>query len=246
MPGKQTMPAEPIVLPIPDAFLQADLFTDLSPDELASVCTRFKRAQFQTNETLLLEGDQARVFHVVDEGKVKVVQTSAEGMEVLLHVFERGGVIGALPVAGRNAYPASAIALEPVTTYLISAEAFEQLMVEYPSIGRRLLHFATAMLQSAHRRLREMGTERVERRIARTLARLASQLGRPVADGVSIEAALSRQDLADMTGTTLYTVSRTLKAWDRAGIVRAERKRITILQPHRLISIAEDLPPEDG
>jgi CRP-like cAMP-binding protein len=231
---------------LPDAFQQAELFADLSTDELAALRPLFKRARFDPDEALFLEDAPATVFHLIDEGAVKVVQTSAEGLEVLLHVFERGGVIGALPVAGRNTYPASAIALEPVTTYFVDADTFDQIMQRFPGISRRLLRFAANMLQSAHRRLREMSTEQVERRIARTLARLASQLGRE-ADGVlHIEASLTRQDLADMAGTSLYTVSRTLKAWERLGILQAKRKRIAILQPHRLISIAEDLPPDNA
>jgi CRP-like cAMP-binding protein len=228
--------------PPPRAFRQADLLAGLTDDELADVAGRFKQAHYDSGQTILLEGEPATAFHLVSRGKVKVFQTSADGSEVILHIFEPGGVIGALPVAGEESYPASAEALEAVETYFITADAFEAVMLAYPTVTRNLLRFATQMLQSAHRRLREMSTERVERRIARTLARLVAQLGEQRSGEIAIDAPLSRQDLAEMSGTTLYTVSRTLKQWQRAGILRAGRKRITITDAHRLIEIAEDLP----
>ncbi len=228
------------------AFRQADLFGGLSDDEINQVAGYFKSAQYQANETIFLEGERADAFYLVAKGKVKVVQTSVEGHEVILHIFEPGGVLGALPTVGKDTYPASAIALEQVETYFINHEDFERLMQAHPTVTRNLLHFATVMLQTAHRRLRELSTERVERRIARTLVRLARQLGQEEADSLVIDAPLSRQDLAEMSGTTVYTISRTLKAWEREGILLAERKSLSILQPHQLIAVAEDLPEADN
>ena len=229
---------------LPDAFHKAELFRGVPENDLTDIARHFKRTKYDENETILLQGAPAEAFYLVAEGKVKVVQTSVEGLEVLLHVFEPGGVIGALPTVGEDTYPATAVALEPVTLYFITAEDFDELLLQHSRVSRNLLKFATRMLQSAHRRLREMATERVERRIARTLARLAQQLGEAEEGMIKIDAPLSRQDLADMSGTTLYTVSRTLKAWERQGIVQAQRKQIDILRPHELITIGEDLPDE--
>ncbi|MFP3853340.1 MAG: Crp/Fnr family transcriptional regulator [Anaerolineales bacterium] len=225
-------------------FKRAELFAGLSEEELAQVSRSFKSARFEPDETIFLEGETADSFHLVASGKVKVVQTSVEGLEVILHIFEPGGVLGALPTVGKETYPASAITLESVETYFINHQDFEELMQQHPRVARNLLHFATRMLQAAHRRLRELATERVERRIARTLVRLTTQLGEEKGDSLVIDAPLSRQDLADMSGTTLYTVSRTLKAWEREGILVARRKRVEILRAHKLIAIAEDLPEQ--
>jgi CRP-like cAMP-binding protein len=91
-------------------------------------------------------------------------------------------------------------------------------------------------------RYRELATEKVERRIARTLLRLAAQSGRRVAEGVLIDIPLTRQDIAQMTGTTLFTVSRTLSEWERQGLLSVGRERVVIREPHALVKIAEDLP----
>lgn len=94
---------------------------------------------------------------------------------------------------------------------------------------------------------RELATERVERRIARALLRLAAQAGQHEADGVCIDFPISRQDVAELTGTTLYTVSRTLSQWEKQGIVQSGRKRVLIRSLRTLAALAEDLsPPPDG
>ena len=243
------MPANPLGPDgsVPAAFKQAELFSDLEDDELRQVVGYFKSASFGPNETIFLENELANAFHLVAKGKVKVVQTSIEGLEVILHIFEPGGIVGALPTAGQETYPASAITLEEVETFFITHEDFNHLLIQHPTVTRHLLKFAARMLQIAHRRIRELATERVERRIARTLVRLTRQLGHEHDDDdtLVIDAPLSRQDLAELSGTTLYTVSRTLKAWERAGLLHSERKLLKILRPHKLITIAEDLPEKN-
>jgi hypothetical protein len=91
-----------------------------------------------------------------------------------------------------------------------------------------------ARLQEAHTRVIEMSTEEVERRVARTLLRLANQAGRKVDRGIEIDFPISRQNIAEMTGTTLHTVSRILSAWEQAGIVESGRQRVTLRDAHRL------------
>ena len=94
-------------------------------------------------------------------------------------------------------------------------------------------------LQEAHTRVIEMTTEQVERRIAHTLLRLVKQAGRKVESGIEIDFPISRQDVAEMTGTTLHSVSRVLSAWEQLGLVESGRQRITVCDPHRLFGIAE-------
>jgi CRP-like cAMP-binding protein len=111
--------------------------------------------------------------------------------------------------------------------------------------------FAVAMirelgsrLREAEARIRELQTQRVERRIAQVLIRLANKTGRKTPAGIEIGVPLSRQDLADLCGTTLSTASRTLSAWDQQGIIEAGRERVVLLKPHLLVVIADDLPQE--
>jgi CRP-like cAMP-binding protein len=225
-----------------DILGRSELFGGLPKADLGEIATSFRPHWYPPQSMLFCEGQPALTYHLVSHGKIKITQVSAEGEEVILHVAQSGQVIGALPTLGEGTYPASAQALDESLTLAASAEAFEAIMREYPAVARRMLLFATRQLQVAHRRLREMATDRVERRIARTLTRLASQLGRKQGTSIEIEAPLSRQDLAELSGTTIYTVSRTLKAWQRQGLLRAYRKKLVILDPHGLVTVAEDLP----
>jgi CRP-like cAMP-binding protein len=99
----------------------------------------------------------------------------------------------------------------------------------------------TTYIQEMQERYRELATEKVERRIARALLRLAAQVGSKTDGG--IELTFTRQELAEMSGTTLYTVSRVLSEWERQELVEAGRERVVIRNPHGVVSIAEELNP---
>jgi len=93
-------------------------------------------------------------------------------------------------------------------------------------------------LQETHTRVVEMSTQQVERRVAHALLRLVQQAGRKVEAGIEIDFPISRQDIAEMTGTTLHTVSRILSAWESDGLVEGGRQRIVLRDPHRLFQLA--------
>jgi CRP-like cAMP-binding protein len=223
-------------------FAQAPVFAGLGESELALIAAQFRPLRRQRDDLLLLEGSPAEVYYLIAEGRVKIIQASADGEEVILHILGPGELVGALPNLNDGTYPASAAALGDVLVYAISPDEFEVILRRHPAVAINLLHFAAAKLRSAHDRLRELTTERVERRIARTLTRLARQIGRKTEAGVLLDARLSRQDLAELSGTSLFTVSRTLKDWERRGLVEAGRERIVVRDSHGLMRLAEDLP----
>lgn len=154
------------------AFAKSELFSRLDRPAQRSISNYFRQRSYAPDEILFHQDQPAKVFHLVAEGRVKVVQSSAEGLEIILHIFAPGGIIGALPTLGEGLYPASAIAMDSSRTYAIGAAEFDRILVDHPPITINLLKFASKMLQTAHNRLREMATERVERRIAQTLTRL--------------------------------------------------------------------------
>jgi CRP-like cAMP-binding protein len=118
------------------------------------------------------------------------------------------------------------------------------LMERFPTLAINAVRVMSMRVQEFQDRYRELATERVERRVARALLRLAGQAGKKVPDGILIDLAFTRQDLAEMTGTTRYTISRMLSDWEERGLVEASRERVLIKQPHSLVIIADDLPDE--
>jgi CRP-like cAMP-binding protein len=223
------------------AFQQAHIFKGLKPDQIEVVADHFHTRALGDDEILFHQDDTARIFYLILEGQMKILQTTAEGFEVILHVLGPGDIVGALPTIGKGTYPAGATSMGSTLVAFIDAHTFNHILREHPIIAKNLLHFATKVLQRSHQKIRELATERVERRIARVLSRLAGQLGRKQDGQIHLDFPLSQQDLAEMTGTTIYTVSRTLNEWNRQGILEHGRERIIILQSHKLIEIGEDL-----
>jgi CRP/FNR family transcriptional regulator, nitrogen oxide reductase regulator len=123
------------------------------------------------------------------------------------------------------------------------ASVWPQLIAKYPSLASNTMQTIGGRLQEAHTRVVEMSTQQVERRVAHALLRLAKQAGRRIEHGVQIDFPISRQDVAEMTGTTLHTVSRILSAWEQQGLVESGRQRIVLRDPHKLFTLAEDPTP---
>jgi CRP-like cAMP-binding protein len=139
-------------------------------------------------------------------------------------------------------YPVSAEAVEDSAALAWERQVIGQMMEREPRMALNAIRILAGRVQEVQDRLRELATERVERRIARALLRLVRQTGRQIPEGVLIDFPITRQDLAEMTGTTLYTVSRTLSGWEAQGLIQSGRERIVIRFPHGLVAIAEDLP----
>lgn len=227
------------------AFLEAKVFKGLSPKAISSIAQKFSPRTIERDEFLFHESEPAHTYYLIGEGQVKILQTSSEGFDVILHVLGLGDLIGALPTLGEGTYPASAQGLSDVRAFAIPATEFEGILQRHSIVAINLLRFAAGVIQHSHKRLREMATERVERRLARVLSRLSNQLGRKTRDEILIDAPLTRQDLAEMTGTSPFTVSRTLKMWERQGILRSKREQVIISDQQALASIGDDLSLQD-
>jgi CRP-like cAMP-binding protein len=119
------------------------------------------------------------------------------------------------------------------------------MMQTRPYLNFGVMKLMADYIQEMQTRYRELATERVERRLALTLLRLASQIGKRVQENdPSIELPLTRQDLAEASGSTMFTVSRTLAEWERQGLVETGRGRVLIRNPHGLVKIAEGVESE--
>lgn len=185
------------------------------------------------------QGDAADTFFVLLDGRLKVSQVTPAGAHVVIRYIGPGEFFGCVAVSGQAEYPGTATAVVDSVALAWDAAASKQLMERFPKFAVNALGTMGRRIQEAHARIREMSTEQVEQRVARAILRFAQQAGERVAEGVRIEFPLSREDIAQMTGTTLHTVSRILSRWEEGGLVESRRQRITIRQPHALVSISE-------
>ncbi len=219
---------------------QVIVFKDATEDDLAYLLQRSITRSVEEGGYFFFQGDPADYLYVLISGQVKLLQSNPAGQQVNLRTLYPWQMFGALgAVREEAAYPATAQAIEDSSALAISSENLKHMMQTRPYLATGLMQLMTGYIQEMQARYRELATERVQQRIARTLLRLASQSGQKAEQG--IELALSRQDFAEMTGATLFTVSRVLTEWERQGLVSSGREHIRILDPHGLVRLAEGL-----
>lgn len=221
---------------------RVSVFREATDQDLKLIAERGIERSIEEGGFFFFQGDPARYLYILTEGRAKLVQTSAAGQQVNLRTISPWELFGALgAVRGEQAgYPATAEAIEPSTALALESSFLHSMMQTRPYLATGLMELMTGYIQEMQDRYRELATERVQRRIARAVLRLAEQLGERNAGG-QIELPFSRQELAEITGTTLFTVSRTLSEWERLGLVETGRERVTILDPHGLVGVSEDL-----
>ena len=218
------------------------LFQGLPADVLARIRGRAHSRSIGAGELFFNEGDAAEAFFVLTSGRVKLTQLTPEGHQVVLRIIGAGDAFGGAGAFGDLTYPIGAEAVEPAVALVWTSGEMRQVLETEPRVALNALQFVAERLHDLQRRHRQLMTERVERRVARALLRLVQEAGRRVDAGVQIDFPVSRQDIAEMTGTTLYTVSRRLSSWEERGIVHSGRQRITLTKAHALVALAEDLP----
>lgn len=222
------------------------LFDGLSEEGLAAAVGLARRDKRAKDDTLFAEGDPAEAFYLILADRVKVSQTTPHGQQVIIRYLGPREIAGCVAVCGGVPYPATATAVEDTWLLTWSRPRIAELAARHPTIALNAMRIMGGRAVEMQERLKEMQTERVERRIAHTLGRLVVQAGRRTPEGIEVDFPITRQDLAEMTGTTLHTVSRTLSKWEAAGIVASQRQKVVILRPHALVAIAEDLPERGG
>jgi CRP-like cAMP-binding protein len=218
------------------------LFAGLPADTLRRIVGLAHSKQLPGGKLFFSEGDQAESFFMLTGGRVKLTQLTPEGHQIVLRLIGPGDAFGGVGAFGDPTYPVSAEAVEESTALAWTSTTMRQLLESEPAMALNALRFVAGRYHDLQRLYRQAMTERVERRVARALLRLVHDAGRRVDAGVEIAFPVSRQDIAEMTGTTLFTVSRLLSAWEERGLVRSGRQRIVLTKPHALVAIAEDLP----
>lgn len=214
------------------------LFEGMAEGAIAAVMRGARTHRLRKGDGVFAAGEPAARCHLLIEGRVKIVQTGADGAQMLLRFIGPGDVFGAIAALSGQEYPGDAVAISDGTEASWSTPELRRQMLLAPRLAMNLLTVAGLRLQELQQRMREVATEPVEQRVAHALLRLARQAGHSVDLGMAIDLPLRRQDIAEMTGTTLYTVSRILTAWQQQSIATGNRQRIVIIKPHAVTRIA--------
>lgn len=224
----------------PESLAAMELFRGLPPFalELAAACARVRR--LPKDRCIFNQGDDGVRAHAIIEGSVRIAQSGSDGAQVVIRFIGPAEMFGTVALFTDNRYPADAITLAETLEASWSEDELLELMTHYPPIAINVIRIIGKRLQEVQDRVRELATQRAERRVAHAVLRLSRQSGHSTVDGTAIEFPLRRKDLADIAGTTLHTASRILTGWEKAGLLTSHNQHLTIRNTSEILRIAED------
>jgi CRP/FNR family transcriptional regulator len=204
------------------------LYRNLAKEDQTRLAAVSVAKTYEKGETIFSEGDASDCLFTIASGRVKVVKMIPSGKEVILEIFGPGDPVGAVVAYEGRPYPASAVATERTACILVQRAEFFSLLERYPSFVRGFLVGMALRIVELTRRIPEVAGGRVETRFAHLFLKLADRMARPGRNGAFIPMALSRQELADLTGTTIETCIRLMSRWGKDGIVSTEKDGFVI------------------
>jgi len=220
----------------------SSLFKGIRPDVFEQVLAASLPRSVEEGGFFFLQEDPATHAYVLVEGRVKMVQITSNGQQITMRIMVPGQTFGGIALLNPHAgYPATAQAVDNSTALAWDTAHLRELVEKEPSVSLNVMGLMHGYISELQDRQKALVTERVEQRIARVLLKLAAQSGKKIDQGVLIDLPITRQDIAEMSGTTLYTVSRTLNEWEREGLLEIGRERVVICEPHGLVRIADEL-----
>jgi CRP/FNR family transcriptional regulator, nitrogen oxide reductase regulator len=223
-----------------EALRTASLYRGLSAEDRQRLAEVALVKSWDKGETVFEEGDPSDFLLTVLSGRVKIVKRQSSGKEVILEIFGPGDPLGAVVAYEGRPFPASAVAVERSSCLLVRRAPFFALLEKHPSLVRGLLSAFTRRIVELAQRIPEVAGARVETRFAHLFLKLADRTGRPRGAAVFIPMALSRQELADLTGTTIETCIRLMSRWSKDGVLETEREGFVLIDRSALEALTRD------
>ena len=222
------------------AAISSRLFQAMTAPERDAVLGAAAPRSLHKGQVLIRQGEPASTFFLMERGYLKLTQLTPDGAEVIVRFVGPGDPVAGVAALGEAPYPVTAAACDAVDALAWSRGQLADLLARYPQLKTNILREMTAHMENALTRLRELATLDVRQRLAHTLLRLTRAESTPP-DGLErmVPHTLTRQELAELTGTTLFTVSRILTEWEGAGIVHSTRAHVAVLDAERLQDAAE-------
>lgn len=220
---------------------KATIFKNIPNVEFEKILAAGRFKILEADSFCFMEDDPALKAYLLLEGKIKLTQVTIHGQQVIMGYITPGRVFGIIAALKDVTYPVSAQAVGECKAMYWDEVILNSVLKTSPNLALNILRVAARQIREFQNRIRELSTQQVEQRIARAIVRLANQSGEKTDAGITINLPLSRQDLAEMSGSTMYTVSRVLTMWEKEGIIHSKRQQVIILSPHKLTTIAEDI-----
>lgn len=220
------------------------LFKDMPENEIRTLCRAASLQHFAKDRFLFYEDDPATHVFVLVEGVMHLNQLTPKGQQVIIHYLSPGDEVGILALFPGKVYPVTAVAATDCMLLNWSGQTLSVLIKQFPQLALNALQMMTERFIFLQNQYRQMATERAEQRIARTILQIAAKTGKAVKNGVRLTPPPSRQQIAEMTGSTLYTVSRICSQWEKDNLVQTNRRSLLLKNQEALRQIAEDRLPQ--
>lgn len=214
------------------------VFAGMSDSELDEIVPLVVQRRLRRNTVIFHEGDPASAFYLVKTGRVKIYKVFRDGREQVLAMLSDGQIFGDVPTFDGGPYPATAATMADSEIYLIRRDDFLEVVRRHPEIAIKVIVLLGQRLRQALNLVRDLSFKQVPHRLAGLLLKLGKEYGEETEKGVLINLSLSRQELADIVGTSRETVTRELKKLEREGLLKVNRRYITILDRDGLMSWA--------
>ncbi len=217
-------------------FKKIQLFSSLSDEELSQIGCKVVVKPFKRNETILHEEDTNEFMYIILQGKVKVVQTTEDGKEIILAIHQSGDFFGEMSLIDGKTVPATVSATEDSITAIISKKDFYSLIFTQNKVAEKLLQILCSRLRESWDRIQILNFKNASQRMKTLLLMLTNDHGKKTSEGITLNIKLTHQDIADMTGLTRESVTRVIDKWQKDGEIEVLKNKLIHLNLHFLQS----------
>lgn len=217
---------------------QTPFFATLTDNQIVDIHQNFRQQHYREGDIIQTTGGLANRLSIVAAGMVKMIRPTIDGQDVLLDFLGPGEHFGSLAELGDAVYREDVTAHTGCCILYTTTEQFQAILEGYPVVALSTLRLVAARLRDAQSTIEQLSAYPVNHRVASTLLQLAEKIGRAKGEGTLIQMPLSRQDIADMTGATVETVSRVMSDFRRNGLIDSGRRWISVLDEKGLAKIA--------
>jgi len=216
-------------------FLQSLTFSDLE-----WVNSLIEERDFRTGDFICYSGDMGDQLFIIAEGKVRLMQYSLSGRDILLDLLNPGEFFGTLSSLGNETYSETAQAHTSCCILVINSAEFQKILIRFPNVAIKLIDIMAVRLRLANERVHQLGALSVEERIANILVGLAGKFGEQKGVEILLQVPLFREDIAAMAGVTVESASRVMSRFQNAGLIRSGRGWVAVIDKVGLEAITHD------
>ena len=216
------------------------LLKNLEPPVCDALLTNGRPVTAKRGTYLLNQGESADACYVLLSGEIRLLLLTPGGKRVIIDIIGPGHHLGFFVSLAHKDYPVSAEVIEPCELFVWDAEFIRSLVYSSPKLTSTIISSLTDRVICLQSKVQKLATDRIEQRVAYSLLSLADSLGKQAPEGILINVPLTHRDLAEMSGTNIYSVSRIFRRWENDELILTGRRRVILCRPEQLESLAMD------